>query len=251
MEHEYYLGKLNYKSNVRLLLLHPISPRNGHEGPFHLPQYDYLLTTTHLDEIFCSGAPRSIESSADNEKIIPFIVEKAIWAESQGYDALIINCMLDPGVSEAKRAVSIPVIGLREATRALATLVGTKPAHIYPKNIPVLKLSYDEEKTFRELVKIGREQINDNGANVLIPNCGYLGGLAQRLQMELGVPVLANLDIALKLAELFAIFDVRPNYNKLDAQRVLSLHKRQKESNALQQTGITSRVKSFIKRCFY
>ena len=125
--------------------------------------------------------------------------------------------MLDPGVNEAKRAVSIPVIGLREATRALARLVGTKPAHIYPKNIPVLKLSDDEEKTFRELVKIGQEQINDNGADVLIPNCGYLGGLAQRLQMELGVPVLANLDVALKIAELFAIFDLRPKNNQLNA----------------------------------
>ena len=249
-ESKYYTGKLDLKCDVRLLLVHPISPRDGHEGPFHLPAYVYLLTTTSVDEIFCAGAPRSIEGPADSEKVMPFIVEKVRWAESQGYNAVIINCMLDPGLTEAKRVVAIPVIGLREANRAIASLVGKNPAHIYPQNIPVLELSSDEDRTVRELVKIGQTEINDNNADVLILNCGYLGGLAQRLQMKLGVPVLANLDVALRLAELLAIFDIRPKLRQPKALEGLNTSQATKDANTSQKRGIASLVRSLVKRYF-
>jgi allantoin racemase len=250
MEHEYYLGSLNFKSNIRLLVLHPISPGNGNEGPFHLPEYDYLLKTTAVDEVYCAGAPRAIQGPADSEKAVPFIVEKARWADSQGYDAIIINCMLDPGVTATKNSVSIPVVGVREATRAIASLVGKSPAHIYPQNIPVLDLSRDEEKTVSELVNMGRKQISENGADVIIPNCGYLGGLAQRLQTELGVPVLANLDIALRLGELLAIFDVRPKSENAATQNASEPFNQETDAGTVQRRGIAYRMKSLIKRYF-
>jgi allantoin racemase len=210
MDNEYYVGKLNFKPSVKLLVLTPIAPSDGNDGPFPLPPRAYLLATTRLDEIYCSGAPRAIKNAVDREKVKPMVVAKIKWAESQGYDAVVINCMLDPGVPEAKRAVQIPVVGIREANRALASLVGKYPAYIYPSKIPVLELATDEEKTFRALVRMSRWVITKRGADVIIPNCGYLGGMAQRLQAELGVPVLANLDVGLKLAELLAVFGVLP-----------------------------------------
>ncbi len=159
-ENKYYTGKLDYKCDVRLLLVHPISPRDGQEGPFHLPAY------------------------------------------------------------------------------------------VYFQNIPVLELSSDEDRTVRELVKIGQSQINDNSADVLIPNCGYLGGLAQRLQMKLGVPVLANLDIALRLAELLAIFDIRPKLRRPKALEGLNTSRATKDANTSQKRGIASLVRSLVKRYF-
>lgn len=210
MENEYYVGKLNFKPSCRVLVLIPIMPSDGNEGPFPLPPRDYLLATTRVDAMYCLGAPRAIQNAGDSEKVRPLVVAKTKWAESQGYDAVVINCMQDPGVQEAKRVVQIPVVGIKEATQALASLVGKHPAHIFPKNIPVLELAADEEKTFRELVKTGRWRITKHGADVIILSCGYLGGLAQRLQAKLGVPVLANLDIGLRFAELLAIFGVIP-----------------------------------------
>jgi hypothetical protein len=186
MEHEYYLGSLNFKSNIRLLVLHPISPGNGNEGPFHLPEYDYLLKTTAVDEVYCAGAPRAIQGPADSEKAVPFIVEKARWAESQGYDAIIINCMLDPGVTATKNSVSIPVVGVREATRAIASLVGKSPAHIYPQNIPVLDLSRDEEKTVSELVNMGRKQISEMVQMLLFRIAVTLAALHSDYRRSLG-----------------------------------------------------------------
>jgi hypothetical protein len=69
--------------------------------------------------------------------------------------------------------------------------------------------------------------------------------------MELGVPVLANLDVALRLAELLAVFDVRPNVRKVKAQRVLRPFKRQKDANTSQLIGIASCLRSLVKRYFW
>jgi allantoin racemase len=216
MEYECYAGKLEIRQSVKLLLLTPVSPKDGNEGPFPLfPPREYLLPSTHVDEMYCKGAPR-----VASEKVAPLVVAKTKYAESQGYDAVVVNCMLDPGVAEAKRAVKIPVVGTNEATRALASIVGKRPAHIFPNDISVDELAADEDKTFCELVERGQWMIKRYGADVIIPNCAYLSGLAQRLQAELGVPVLANLDIGLKLAELIATFGVLPHReNVLSEQR--------------------------------
>lgn len=204
MEYEYYAGKLKIEQSVKLLLLTPISPKDGNEGPFPLvPRREHLLPSTKVDEMYCKGAPRVAA-----KEVAPMVVAKSKWAESQGYDAVVVNCMLDPGVAQAKRAVQIPVVGIREASRAVASLVGRYPGIIYPYQIPVLELAADEEKTFRELVKQGQWSIAKRGTDVIIPGCGYLGELSQRLQAELSVPVLANIDIGLRVAESLAVLGV-------------------------------------------
>ena len=210
MASSHYVGKLDFKRNIRLLVIHPVKPASGIEGPTQLPGYDYLLDATTVDAVSCKDAPASIYTKDDCAAASPFVVEKSRWAESKDYDAVVVNCMLDPGVVEARRAVNIPVIGLREATLALSSVVGDKPAVIYPENIPVLELADDESRTFNELVKIGTEKMERGNADVLILGCSYLGGLAQRLQGELNVPVLANLDLGLRVAECLAAFRILP-----------------------------------------
>ena len=205
-----YVGANNLKPNARILLLHPVAPRDGNEGPFHLETQGFLLNTTHVDEVFCMGAPLSFEVQGETKKVVPFVIEKTKWAESQGYDVVVINCMLDPGLREAKTSVSIPVLGLKEATTAIASMFGKNPGYIFPHNIAVLDLATDEEKTFDALLEIGRNKIVNQGVDVLVPGCAYLGGMADRLQADLGVPVLANRDIGLKLAELVATFNLKP-----------------------------------------
>jgi len=219
MKDKYYVGKLNLKQSVKLLLLYPVTPDDGNEGPFPSAPQRYLLPTTRVDEIYCLGAPRTIPNATACKKATPYVVAKSQWAEAQGYDAVVVNCMLDPGVTEAKRVVDIPVVGLREATRAIASLVGENPAHIYPNGISPRELADDEERTILELLRKGRWQISMRGADVLIPNCAYLGGLAQRLQKELGVAVLANRHIGLRFGELLATFRILPERAWVDGTR--------------------------------
>lgn len=198
------VGSLRLKRNVRLLLLHPVSPVDVVEGPFRSTARQALLPTTLVDEIYCPGAPKQIPNAAACEKAAPFVVAKSRWAEKQGYDAVVVDCMLDPGVRDARGAVTIPVIGIGEAARAIAPLVGDYPATIYPKGISPLGLTADEERTMDRLLDNGRWRMSARDADVLIPNCAHLGGLAQRLQDELGVPVLPGRDIGLRTAELLA-----------------------------------------------
>ncbi|MFF1553171.1 aspartate/glutamate racemase family protein [Rhodococcus erythropolis] len=43
-------------------------------------------------------------------------VEKALKAEAEGFDAIVVGCCADPFLDEIKAAVSIPATGLSEAT---------------------------------------------------------------------------------------------------------------------------------------
>ncbi len=52
------------------------------------------------------------------------IVEKAIEAEKDGYDAAVIGCFFDPGLQQAREVVDIPVIGVAEASMLVACLMG-------------------------------------------------------------------------------------------------------------------------------
>ena len=109
-------------------------------------------------------------------------------ATKQGYDIVVIACMRDPGVQDAKRLVPIPVIGVREATLVIASLLGINPAIIYPKGIHVNELATDPEVTYGTLLKAANREIG-NGADTIIPGCTFLGELTQRLQKDIGIPV--------------------------------------------------------------
>ncbi len=53
-------------------------------------------------------------------------IRNAIEAERQGYDAVAVTHFQDPGLSEAKSAVGIPVLGLGETTLHFACTLGRK-----------------------------------------------------------------------------------------------------------------------------
>ena len=53
-------------------------------------------------------------------------------AEDEGYDGVIIGCTADPGLSEAKRIVSIPVTGPLEANLHLATMLRARVTVMLP-----------------------------------------------------------------------------------------------------------------------
>ena len=72
------------------------------------------------------------------------IVERIIEAERQGYDAAVVGCFLDPGVSEARGIVNIPVIGLGESTMHFACQLGKKFGIISPNMPPIISETEDK-----------------------------------------------------------------------------------------------------------
>jgi len=163
---------------------------------------NYVRPDTEVEYVFIDYGPASIESMYDHDLAAPFVVKKAEWAERNGYDAVVVSCMMDPGVEAAKEALDIPVVGPGEAARQMAPILGKKISRIYPLGLTVLELVEDPEKTYNVLLNDAKRALKE-GAQVLILSCTGLTGVGQKLQNELGVPVLEGEALALALAQMF------------------------------------------------
>jgi Asp/Glu/hydantoin racemase len=86
----------------------------------------------------CTGAgPSEIRNSDDAVAAAPFVVQTIVTAAGEGFDAVIVDCTVDPGVVAARAVVSIPVVGAGEALQsAIASAIQ-----------PVCELSGDELRT--------------------------------------------------------------------------------------------------------
>jgi allantoin racemase len=148
--------------------------------------------------------PGSIESEFEAAMAVPGTVAKIIAAERDGVDAVVIDCMGDPGLRPSREIVSIPVIGpgqtgmliaamlghtfsvvtvlrrLRpsfENTAALAGLSG-KLASVRAVDIPVLALEADLDRTRRLLVDEAAKAVEQDGAEAILFGCTGLLGCA-------------------------------------------------------------------------
>jgi allantoin racemase len=151
-------------------------------------------------------------------------------AEQEGYDAVIMHCCSDPGLEEARRRVSIPVIGPGEATLRAGAILGrrigmTVPgtdsvAHhseqvrelgladrvvgVEPINRPIGTYAGQDPKAMTDALVAAAERLVARGADVICPS-----GLAfipvrvaaDEVSERIGVPVLDPALLAVRSAE--------------------------------------------------
>jgi len=182
------------------------------------------------------------------------IVDKVIRAEKNGYDAVIIGCYCDPGLREARGVVDIPVIGLSEASMSFAQMVGGRFAvvtvwesyvPIIEKNLrlygweeraislrPIRYFNMDWSKFMKavegedlailaDFEEVAMSCIED-GADIIIAGCGYLGPLLSRLNYRTvkgtKVPVIdcavAGVLMAESMARLHRVTGLTPSRHK-------------------------------------
>ncbi|MDH3446395.1 MAG: aspartate/glutamate racemase family protein, partial [Deltaproteobacteria bacterium] len=161
----------------------------------------------------------------------PALVRKIVWAEQNGYDAVVQSNTFDPGVEASRQAVRIPVIGVLRASLHMATILANSIAIIVPleahvaytwqivraygmqsfvKDVAPLGL-YDEtaarrvDEIFARAVDVMREAVKRTGAGAILP----LGGAViptlvspKDLERNVGVPVLNTKAIGIHFAEL-------------------------------------------------
>jgi len=219
---------------VKILLIHPVDPQ-GNESEIFDYEADFLMSTTRVDQTFCPGAPKKITTSKEFHNASKYVTGKVSWAESHGYDAVVINCSSEPYVRAAKRVVKIPVIGTKESAFAIASIISKRPSFVYPNKIPVLELEKDLEFTYRALLEQCKKEVK-HGVDLIIPDCNILDQFAQRLQQDIGVQVLVNRDLALKLAETLAVLglqNTQPKPLKHTANIRWLNHKLSKQSSRL------------------
>ncbi|MGI9524468.1 MAG: aspartate/glutamate racemase family protein [Hyphomicrobiaceae bacterium] len=236
---------------VRLLVITPVAPEDGQEGPFpvNARERQYLLPETQVDEVLCNAGPSCIVSADQFQQVVPLIVQKAQWGEANGYDAIVINCMIDPGLEETRRALRIPVVGAGRAAYSLANVLGNRPARIYPSGIPVNSLTHDEHDTIERLRFAAEHQISERGADVVVFTCSYLGGAASRLQNEVGIPVMTTIDIALRTAELIVLLGVLPKPTE-DIEKHLKARKRRSDRRSNFRKRVRHYLQQSLKKTF-
>lgn len=186
---------------MKILVIVPIITEDFIKGSRERVE-PYVRPDTQVDYVNIEYGTASIESEYDKTLAAPFVVKKAEWAEKQGYDAVVISCMGEPGLKATKQAVSIPVVGPSEAAYKIASILGENIGRVYPRGLTVLQLIEDRERTYKVLMEDGRKSLAE-GAQVLILTCTGLHGLGKRLQEELGVPVLEGEGLSLSLAQMF------------------------------------------------
>jgi len=176
-----------------------------------------------------SGCPPSTEGEKDELIAAPEIFSEVLNAKKEGFDAVTIDCTLEPGLEAAKQASSIPVVGAGEAALSLALLLGERfsvivpiPGSISPMiskirqmglwermasvravNVHVLDLD-NYKQTLASVAEEARIAVEDDGAEVIVLGCTVMGPIAGALANKLAVPVVEPGTAAIKLAEALA-----------------------------------------------
>lgn len=183
---------------------------------------------TSLEIVNLAKGPVSIDDWFDATWAALYVVQEAIKAEKDGFDGIIVYCFDDPGVRAAKEAVSIPVVGLGEASAHIASLISHKfgivtaglPCKtsaviwdnlrmweldhkcvgVRPVGIPVLNLKDDKEQEECNLTEFATELIS-KGAEAIVLGCGSMLGVAEPVSKKLNIPIVIPARAALKLME--------------------------------------------------
>ncbi len=197
-----------------------------------------------ISHVEIESGPASIECEYDEALAVPGTIAKIIDAERDGCDAVVIDCMGDPGMLPGRECVSIPVIGPCEAAMHAASMLGhtfsvvtvlkrlrpqfehqaqiygvrEKLASVRSVSIPVLELEKDLERTKDALAEEAVKAVEEDGADAIIFGCTGMLGCAEAVRAGLlakgyDVPVIDPVPWAVKLAT--ALVDAGLSHSKI------------------------------------
>lgn len=190
---------------------------------------DDTLDFTELDE-----GPKSVESAYDAALAAPDTIAKIIAAEKEGVDAVVIDCMGDPGLIPGRECVTIPVLGPCQMAMSIASTLGhrysvlsisrathaaflrrareyglaDKYASTRSIDIRVADLRAQSDLRRERLLIAAKEAIEEDGADTLIIGCTQMFGAARHLEEDLraegfDIPVIDPVPLTVKFAKTF------------------------------------------------
>ncbi|NTF09391.1 hydrogenase expression protein HupH [Agrobacterium rubi] len=175
--------------------------------------------------------PGSIESEFEAAMSVPGTLVEVRKADRDGVDAVIIDCMGDPGLRPAREITDMVVVGPAQTGMHIAAMLGhtfsvitvmrrlrpsfentaalcglsTQLASVRSVDIPVLDLETDMTETLSRLIEEGRKAVEEDGAEALVFGCTGLMGCAAGLRAGLlakgiDVPVIDPIPTAISVA---------------------------------------------------
>ncbi len=178
----------------------------------------------------------AIGCSYDADSLAMLHIEAALQAEREGFHAVAMGCLDEPGVQGGKEALDVPVVGESEAAMHLASMVGRRFSFLMPGKTPgsqrgaypsrciedlarmygfagklasvrtvsgeTLEFAGRDEALPEAMIEQGRLAMQEDGADAVI---GY-GSLdvIGRLQRELPIPVIDPIQASAMMAESLA-----------------------------------------------
>jgi allantoin racemase len=196
---------------------------------------DVELASQALDR-----GPATVESYYDEYVGAMDMVEKALAARKDGFDAIAINCFMNPTLEGLRELLDIPVVGAGEAAVHVASLLGDNfsiidpgpPNQTYPHrmaaaagllhklksvrylSLGVSGLSGDFDTIFRQIVDEAVKAVKEDGAHVIVFGCTGMRRYAEKLAGEMekyGVPVVEPITAAVNVAELLVRLRLKPS----------------------------------------
>ncbi len=197
-----------------------------------------------LSSAFLDRGPQSIEYRTEEAMLVPDLVIRALEAEREGVDGLVIDCMADPGVDVVRECVAVPVLGPGRLSMQVATLLGRRfsilveldvVARLFEEevrrygvsesfascrniDIPVLEIDTDVERTTALLVDAGELAVREDDADVLVLGCTRFSSMADALRAGLearGLPVQVINPITLAINTMVALLDSGLSHSKV------------------------------------
>ena len=193
---------------------------------------------TEVTVVRTEGAPSAIQSESDVAESTPRMLEIVRRANREGYDAVLVACFSDPGLSAAREESEILVLGIQETTLHVAAMLGHKftvltplAARIASKEqdvrrfkaeaalasvralgMTVAETEADPVRTKAQILRVAREAMELDGAEVIVLGCAGMVGYAKDVEKELGLVVLDPTTVAFKVGE--ALVDARIRHAK-------------------------------------
>ena len=185
-----------------------------------------------VSQTLIAQGPASIESEFDEALSVPDTIRKAIDAERKGANAIIIDCMGDPGLHACREVVTIPVLGPCQTALHTAGLLGHAFAFVtvldrlramiaklvasyglrdnYASfravDIPVLDIAHSLSELNAALAREAIAAVEQDHADVIVLGCtGFLGcaGAIRQALLAAGldVPVIDPIPLAVHVAD--------------------------------------------------
>ena len=208
----------------RILVINPNSNATVTRGIDEALNEQRVDGQVEIDCVTIGDAPYGIESD-DDIAVAAELVLREIHAKHDDYDAFVIACYSDPGLDACRAATSKPVLGIQESALAfsasharrfgvLALSRESIQRHIaYVRSVGMqefhagerpLCLSVDEAangaETLDRIVAVGRELIEEDGAETLVLGCAGMAAHRRSAQSQLGVPVIDPVQAAVTMA---------------------------------------------------
>ena len=158
------------------------------------------------------GVETQAHVDAITEKLLTEFAGNTAWSSS---DMVVVGCFSDPGVFALREVLKQPVLGIAECSYYSAAAMGDRigviailsrsiPRHLrqqralglehriaaeFPLELGVVELG-DVGKTWSRLLGVGQRLRQEHGANAIVMGCAGMARYRDRLEDEIGVPVI-------------------------------------------------------------